>query len=124
MELDTINGRVTISDDELIYDDNIRILVQTVTDQQEMIQKRTCELTKLQRPVDTKTKIIGTLSTIFILIGSPTVAIFVTSIVGWIFYTISAILGMIYTKKRRDLPIFIQFAYYLVWNIFAIAVRL
>jgi hypothetical protein len=124
MELKTIHGVVTISDDELIYDDKIRILVQTVTDQQEMMEKQACELTKLRKPVDTTTKIIGILSTVFILIGSPTVALFVSSIVGWVIYSVSAILGMIYTKRRCDYPIFVQFVWYLGWNMVAIWTRL
>jgi len=88
------------------------------------VERLNIELKKAKQPESRSTKIIGILSTLFILVGSPTVSLFVRSILGWVFYSVSAVLGMIYTVRKREKPIFIQFAYYLFWNIIAIISRL
>jgi hypothetical protein len=123
MEVETSSGKITISDDELIYDDKIRILTMTITEQQETIQRQECEIKRLSHPVSKKVKAIGILSLVFTMLGSPTVAIFVKSIIGWILYSISAIMAMIYAKKRCDIPIFWQFMWYLGWDVIAIIAR-
>ena len=71
-----------------------------------------------------KTDFTGYLSTLLIFIGAPLVALFVDSVTGWIFYSAAAILGMIYTYKKKDKAIFLQFAYYMIWNVMAIISRL
>lgn len=75
-------------------------------------------------PGKKKLMALGYVSTLLIFIASPMVAIMVDSILGWLFYSGSAIFGMIFTWRNNIKPIFIQFAWYMAWNLIAILTRL
>lgn len=74
--------------------------------------------------LEKKKKMWGYLSTLLIFIGAPLVAVLPESAIGWLIYTVASCVGMVYTIKIRDKAIFLQFAYYCIWNVIAVFTRI